>query len=69
MAAHARTAPYSPNAERPDAQYAFVAGLYAATLFAPVVVLGTKHRPTDYRALLRNVTERVLRLTTRPTVV
>lgn len=34
-----------------------------------MVVLGTKHRPAEYRALLGSVTERVLRLTTRPTVV
>ena len=34
-----------------------------------MVVLGTKHRPAEYRALLGSVTERVLRLTTRPTIV
>ncbi|UHQ98338.1 universal stress protein (plasmid) [Natrinema zhouii] len=34
-----------------------------------MIVLGTKHRPAEYRALLGSVTERVLRLTTRPTVV
>lgn len=34
-----------------------------------VVVLGTKHRSAEYRALLGSVTDRVLRLTTRPTVV
>jgi nucleotide-binding universal stress UspA family protein len=34
-----------------------------------MVVLGTKHRPAEYRALLGSVTERVLRLTTRPVVV
>ena len=34
-----------------------------------MVVLGTKHRPAEYRALLGSVTDRVLRLTTRPTVV
>ncbi|EMA54818.1 universal stress protein [Halococcus salifodinae] len=34
-----------------------------------MVVLGTKHRPAEYRALLGSVTNRVLRLTTRPTVV
>jgi nucleotide-binding universal stress UspA family protein len=34
-----------------------------------IVVLGTKHRPAEYRAILGSVTDRVLRLTTRPTVV
>lgn len=34
-----------------------------------MAVLGTKHRPAEYRAILGSVTERVLRLTTRPTVV
>ena len=34
-----------------------------------VVVLGTKHRSAEYRALLGSITDRVLRLTTRPTVV
>jgi nucleotide-binding universal stress UspA family protein len=34
-----------------------------------VVVLGTKHRPAEYRAFLGSITDGVLRLTTRPTVV
>jgi nucleotide-binding universal stress UspA family protein len=32
-------------------------------------VLGTKHRPAEYRALLGSVTDRVLRLTARPATV
>jgi nucleotide-binding universal stress UspA family protein len=32
-------------------------------------VLGTKRRPEEYRALLGSVTDRVLRLTTRPATV
>jgi nucleotide-binding universal stress UspA family protein len=34
-----------------------------------LLVLGTKRRPAEYRALLGSVTDRVLRLTTRPAVV
>lgn len=36
---------------------------------ADVVVLGTKRRPAEYRSLLGSVTDRVVRLTARPTVV
>ncbi|WP_336325419.1 universal stress protein [Halovenus sp. HT40] len=36
---------------------------------ADVLVLGTKRRPEEYRALLGSVTDRVLRLTTRPATV
>jgi nucleotide-binding universal stress UspA family protein len=36
---------------------------------ADLLVLGTKHRPDEYRALLGSVTDRVLRLTTRPATV
>ncbi len=34
-----------------------------------LLVLGTKRRPEEYRALLGSVTDRVLRLTTRPATV
>jgi nucleotide-binding universal stress UspA family protein len=34
-----------------------------------VLVLGTKRRPEEYRTLLGSVTDRVLRLTTRPAIV
>jgi nucleotide-binding universal stress UspA family protein len=34
-----------------------------------LLVLGTKRRPEEYRALLGSVTDRVLRLTTRPAIV
>ncbi|WP_135820899.1 universal stress protein [Halostella litorea] len=34
-----------------------------------LLVLGTKRRPDEYRALLGSVTDRVLRLTTRPATV
>jgi nucleotide-binding universal stress UspA family protein len=33
------------------------------------LVLGTSYRPAEYRALLGSVTDRVLRLTTRPATV
>ena len=36
---------------------------------ADLLVLGTKRRPEEYRALLGGVTDHVLRLTTRPTTV
>jgi nucleotide-binding universal stress UspA family protein len=36
---------------------------------ADLLVLGTKRRPDEYRALLGSVTDRVLRLTTRPVTV
>jgi len=42
---------------------------YADDHDADVLVLGTKHRPDEYRALLGSVTDRVLRLTTRPAMV
>lgn len=38
-------------------------------LFVDLLVLGRKRRPDEYRALLGSVTDRVLRLTTRPAVV
>jgi nucleotide-binding universal stress UspA family protein len=34
-----------------------------------LIVLGTKRRPEEYRSLLGSVTDRVLRLTTRPAIV
>jgi len=42
---------------------------YADTNEADLLVLGTKRRPNEYRALLGSVTDRVLRLTTRPATV
>ncbi|WP_226013442.1 universal stress protein [Halomicrobium salinisoli] len=42
---------------------------YADDHDADVLVLGTKRRPDEYRALLGSVTDRVLRLTTRPATV
>jgi nucleotide-binding universal stress UspA family protein len=42
---------------------------YADDHDADVVVLGTKRRPEEYRTLLGSVTDRVLRLTTRPAAV
>jgi nucleotide-binding universal stress UspA family protein len=41
----------------------------AAAHDAELLVLGTKRRPDEYRALLGSVTDRVLRLTTRPATV
>jgi len=42
---------------------------YADDHGADLLVLGTKRRPEEYRALLGSVTDRVLRLTTRPATV
>jgi len=42
---------------------------YADDNDADLLVLGTKRRPDEYRALLGSVTDRVLRLTTRPATV
>lgn len=42
---------------------------YADDHDADLLVLGTKRRPEEYRALLGGVTDRVLRLTTRPATV
>jgi nucleotide-binding universal stress UspA family protein len=42
---------------------------YADDHKVDVLVLGTKRRPEEYRALLGSVTDRVLRLTTRPATV
>ncbi len=36
---------------------------------ADLIVLGTKRRPDEYRSLLGSVTDRVLRLATRPATV
>lgn len=43
MATRSRAIPRPSNAEGPDAQYAFVAGLYAAALLVPIVVLALSH--------------------------
>ncbi|WP_232700693.1 universal stress protein [Halobacterium wangiae] len=42
---------------------------YADEQGVDLLVLGTKRRPEEYRALLGSVTDRVLRLTTRPATV
>ncbi|WP_053946813.1 universal stress protein [Halolamina sediminis] len=42
---------------------------YAGETDADLLVLGTKRRPDEYRALLGSVTDRVLRLTERPVLV
>ncbi|QLC34859.1 universal stress protein (plasmid) [Halarchaeum sp. CBA1220] len=42
---------------------------YAEEADADVLVLGTKRRPDEYRALIGSITDRVLRLSTRPAVV
>ncbi len=42
---------------------------YADANDVDLLVLGTKRRPEEYRTLLGSVTDRVLRLTTRPTTV
>lgn len=42
---------------------------YAADHDVDLVVLGTKHRPAEYRSILGSVTDRVLRLTDRPAIV
>jgi len=42
---------------------------YAEEADADLLVLGTKRRPEEYRALLGSVTDRVLRLTPRPAIV
>jgi len=42
---------------------------YGADNDADLLVLGTKRRPEEYRTLLGSVTDRVLRLTTRPATV
>lgn len=42
---------------------------YADESDVDLLVLGTKRRPEEYRTLLGSVTDRVLRLTTRPATV
>lgn len=42
---------------------------YADDEDVDIVLLGTQRRPDEYRALLGSVTDRVLRLTDRPTTV
>ncbi|EMA46314.1 universal stress protein [Halococcus saccharolyticus] len=42
---------------------------YADEHDVSLIVLGTKHRSAEYRALLGSVTDRVLRLTGRPALV
>jgi len=53
--------------ERGDPSHAIVD--YADEHDIDLLVLGTRHRPDEYRALLGSVTDRVLRLTTRPATV
>lgn len=47
MATHTRAALCQTNAERPDAEYALVAGLYVAALLTPVVMLGLARAIAD----------------------
>ncbi|MBP2249884.1 nucleotide-binding universal stress UspA family protein [Halarchaeum solikamskense] len=42
---------------------------HADEVDADLLVLGTRQRPEEYRALLGSVTDRVLRLATRPAIV
>lgn len=42
---------------------------YADERDVELIVLGTKRRPAEYRALLGSITNRVLRLTDHPTLV
>lgn len=42
---------------------------YATGEDVDLIVLGTKRRPEEYRALLGSVTDRVLRVTSRPATV
>ncbi|GGL56200.1 universal stress protein [Halocalculus aciditolerans] len=42
---------------------------YAEKADVDLIVLGTKRRPAEYRALLGSTTDRVLRLTERPAIV
>lgn len=42
---------------------------YADEQDVDLIVLGTKRRPAEYRALLGSITDRVLRLTMRPATV
>jgi nucleotide-binding universal stress UspA family protein len=42
---------------------------YAEDRDVDLILLGTKRRPAEYRVLLGSVTDRVLRLTTRPVTV
>lgn len=51
MATHGPVTLRQPNASRPDASYALVAGLYAAALFAPVVVLALSRLVADAAVL------------------
>ncbi|WP_255152915.1 hypothetical protein [Halorarius halobius] len=51
MAASTRSALGQPNAERPDGEYAFVAGLYVAALAAPALVLAVSRVVTDAAVL------------------
>jgi hypothetical protein len=60
MAATTRSILGQPNAERPDGEYAFVAGLYVAALTAPALVLAVSQVVADaavlYLSLLVAVT-------------
>lgn len=51
MATHARATLGQSNAERPDGQYAFVAGLYVATVIAPALVLALSRVVADAAVL------------------
>lgn len=51
MTASTRSAPGRSNAERPDGEYAFVAGLYVAALVAPALVIALSRFITDTAVL------------------
>lgn len=51
MATHTGRTLGRSNAERPDGQYAFVAGLYVAAFLAPALILGLSRVITDAAAL------------------
>lgn len=51
MAAPPRSIPGQPDADRPDGEYAFVAGLYVAALVAPALVLAVSRVVADAAVL------------------
>ena len=51
MATHAEAALPKPNSERPDPEYAFVAGLYVAALVVPALVIVLSHVFADAAVL------------------
>lgn len=51
MVASTRSILGQPNAERPDGEYAFVAGLYVVVLAAPALVLAVSRVVADVAVL------------------